>query len=252
METNQQNQKETEIDLLELVRVIWSKKGYIILAAVIMGVLALAVSKLLLTPQYKSTTKMYVLAQQNSSTVTSSDLQASTQLSKDFAEIIQSREVLESVIDQLGLEISYEGLLGKMTVSTGSDTRIVAISVTDEEPETACRIADAIRETAATHIQKVMNMEAVNVVDKANVPKNPFSPNTKKNVLISTFLGAFLAIAVVVVIYLINDTIQTSEDVERYLGVSVLGTIPLAEGEQKSKKRKSGRSRSQSARSRNR
>lgn len=251
METNQQNQKEAEIDLLELVRVMWSKKIYIILAAVIMGVLAFAVSKFLLTPQYKSTTKMYVLAQQNSTTVTNSDLQASTQLSQYFVEIIQSREVLESVIGQLGLEVSYEGLLNKITVSAGSDTRIVAISVTDPEPETACRIADAIRETAATHIQTVMNMEAVNVVDKANVPANPSSPNIKKNVLISAFFGAFLAIAVILVVYLINDTIRTSEDVERYLGVSVLGTIPLAEGEQKSRKRKSGRSRSKSVGNRN-
>ena len=90
METNQQNQDEIEIDLLELLRVLWSKIGYVILAALALGLLMVLVSKVFMKPQYESTTKMYVLSKQDSSsTVTSGDLQASSLLTKDYAELIQ-------------------------------------------------------------------------------------------------------------------------------------------------------------------
>ena len=97
METNQQNQDEIEIDLLELLRVLCSKIGYVILAALALGLLMVLVSKVLMKPQYESTTKMYVLSKQDSSnTVTSGDLQASSLLTKDYAELIQSRTVLDA------------------------------------------------------------------------------------------------------------------------------------------------------------
>ena len=107
METNQQNQDEIEIDLLELLRVLWSKIGYVILAALALGLLMVLVSKVFMKPQYESTTKMYVLSKQDSSsTVTSGDLQASSLLTKDYAELIQSRQVVETVIAQLNLDLT--------------------------------------------------------------------------------------------------------------------------------------------------
>ena len=242
METNQQNQDEIEIDLLELLRVLWSKIGYVILAALALGLLMVLVSKVFMKPQYESTTKMYVLSKQDSSsTVTSGDLQASSLLTKDYAELIQSRQVVETVIAQLNLDLTYEEFLNKITVTTQNDTRILSITVKDEDPYVASQMADAIRVAASDHIQNVMNTEAV---DEANIPDEPVSPSIKKNGLIGAIAGAFIAIVIIIIVYLTNDTIQTSEDVERYLGVSTLGIIPLAEGQKKSKKKnKNGRGR---------
>ena len=236
METNQQNQDEIEIDLLELLRVLWSKIGYVILAALALGLLMVLVSKVFMKPQYESTTKMYVLSKQDSSTVTSGDLQASSLLTKDYAELIQSRQVVETVIAQLNLDLTYEEFLNKITVTTQNDTRILSITVKDEDPYVASQMADAIRVAAADHIQNVMNTEAVNVVDEANIPDEPVSPSIKKNGLIGAIAGAFIAIVIIIIVYLTNDTIQTSEDVERYLGVSTLGIIPLAEGQKERNK----------------
>ena len=174
METNQQNQDEIEIDLLELLRVLWSKIGYVILAALALGLLMVLVSKVFMKPQYESTTKMYVLSKQDSSsTVTSGDLQASSLLTKDYAELIQSRQVVETVIAQLNLDLTYEEFLNKITVTTQNDTRILSITVKDEDPYVASQMADAIRVAASDHIQNVMNTEAVNVVDEANIPDEP-------------------------------------------------------------------------------
>ena len=227
METNQVKNDEIEIDLKEIFFILLRKAGIIIMSGLILAFLAIIGTKMFITPQYQSVTKMYVLAQQNSSTITSSDLSASTYLTKDYAALITSRTVLEDVIAELDLDTNYNGLLGKISVSTTSDTRIVTISVLDPDPYRARDIADAVRSIAAVRIKNVMNIEAVNVVDEANIPEGKHSPSTVKNGFIAGILGCFLAVAIILIMHFMNDTIRVSEDVEKYLGLSVLGTIPL-------------------------
>ena len=236
METNLQNEEEIEIDMGELLRYLAGKAGYIILTALAFAVLALAVTTFCMTPLYTSTTKMYVLNRQTNEGVTSSDLQSSTYLTKDYMEMIRSRTVIEAVIADLNLNSTYEDVLGQIDVSAASDTRVIAISVTDNDPYEARDIANAVRNAAAAHIQSVMNTEAVTVVDEANIPTKKSSPSTIKNVAIAGGVGLFLALAVCVVLYLMNDKVTTAEDVERYLGLSVLASMPLEEEEVRRKK----------------
>ena len=236
METNLQNEEEIEIDMGELLRYLAGKAGYIILTALAFAVLALAVTTFCMTPRYTSTTKMYVLNRQTNEGVTSSDLQSSTYLTKDYMEMIRSRTVIEAVIADLNLNSTYEDVLGQIDVSAASDTRVIAISVTDKDPYEARDIANAVRNAAAAHIQSVMNTEAVTVVDEANIPTKKSSPSTIKNVAIAGGVGLFLALVVCVVLYLMNDKATTAEDVERYLGLSVLASMPLEEEEVRRKK----------------
>ena len=231
------NNDEIEIDLGEIFHLILSRLGVIILSGIILGVISIIGTMLFITPQYESTTKIMVLNKQDSNTLTSADMQTSTQLTKDYAELIKSRTVLEGVIAQLNLNITYQQLLGKLTVDTSTDSRIVTIIVSDEDPYTASEMANAIRDMAAEHIQSVM--EAVNVVDSANIPSEKASPSLAKNGVIGGLLGVIIAMAIVIIIYLTNDTIKVEEDVERYLGLSVLGSIPYSEKESRSKKQKS-------------
>ena len=243
METNQQRDDEIEIDLVEVVRLLVSKLGIIILSGMIFAFLAIIGTKLFITPKYQSITKMYVLAQQNSDTVTNSDLQTSTLLTKDYAELITSRTVAESVIANLRLDLKYDELIDKIEVGTTSDTRIITIKVTDEDPYAARDIANAVRDTAAEHIKSVMNIEAVNVVDAANIPDQKCSPSVSKNGLLAGMLGCFLAVVIILIQYLSNDTIKVSEDVEHYLGLSTLGVIPMekTDGKKMKKAKKSVR-----------
>ena len=236
METNLQNEEEIEIDMGELLCYLAGKAGYIILTALAFAVLALAVTTFCMTPRYTSTTKMYVLNRQTNEGVTSSDLQSSTYLTKDYMEMIRSRTVIEAVIADLNLNSTYEDVLGQIDVSAASDTRVIAISVTDKDPYEARDIANAVRNAAAAHIQSVMNTEAVTVVDEANIPTKKSSPSTIKNVAIAGGVGLFLALVVCVVLYLMNDKVTTAEVVERYLGLSVLASMPLEEEEVRRKK----------------
>ena len=243
METNQQRDDEIEIDLVEVFRLLVSKLGIIILSGMIFAFLAIIGTKLFITPKYQSITKMYVLAQQNSDTVTNSDLQTSTLLTKDYAELITSRTVAESVIANLRLDLKYDELIDKIEVGTTSDTRIITIKVIDEDPYVARDIANAVRDTAAEHIKSVMNIEAVNVVDAANIPDQKCSPSVSKNGLLAGMLGCFLAVVILLIQYLSNDTIKVSEDVEHYLGLNTLGVIPMekTDGKKKKKAKKSVR-----------
>ena len=233
------NNDEIEIDLGEVFHLVISKLGVIILSGILLGVLSIIGTMLFITPKYESTTKIMVLNKQDNNTLTSADMQTSTQLTKDYAELIQSRTVLEGVIAQLNLDMTYKEMLNKVSVETSSDSRIVSISVTDEDPYTASEIANAVRDMAAEHIQSVMDIEAVNVVDTANIPNEKASPSLAKNGVIGGLLGVIIAMAAVIIIYLTNDTIKVEEDEERYLGPSVLGSIPFSEKESRSKKKKS-------------
>ncbi len=242
METNQNTTDEMEIDLGEIFRELWSKALIIIFSALAVALLAILISKTFLTPEYVSTTKLYVLAKNDSDTLTSGDLQAGALLTTDYEEIIQSRQVTETVIARLNLKdnsgemLRHEELLEKISVSTPSDSRVINISVTDDDPYEACDIANAVRDAASDHIQNVMDTQTVSVVENANIPLSPDSPSTMKNGVIGGLIGAVAAIVIILIIYLTNDTIRTGEDIEKYLGLSTLGTIPLATGEKKSAK----------------
>jgi len=235
------NNEEIVIDLRELFVILISKLGIILLSGITLGLVTIIGTKLFITPQYQSTTKMYVLAKQDNSTLTSGDMQTSTLLTKDYAELIVSRTVTEQVIAQLGLDMDHDELTNKLDITTPTDTRIVTISVKDADPYVARDIADAVRDTAAEHIQAVMETEAVNVAEQANIPAEPVSPSILRNGLIGFILGIFLVVAVVLVVYLMNDTVKTSEDVEQYLQLSTLGTIPLREDEKKKKRKVRGK-----------
>lgn len=240
---NLQDNTDIEIDVLELFHVLLNKFWIILLAGIIAALAFVGGTILFITPQYQSTTKMYVLSKQDNNTITQQDMQTSLSLTKDYAELIKSRTVTEGVIAQLNLDLTHEQLLGKVSVDSATDTRILSITVTDPDPYEACKIANAIRDVAANHIKNVMDIDAVNVVETANIPDQKSSPNISKNGVIGGFLGVLLSVAIILIAYISNDTIKTQEDVERYLGLSMLGTIPLTAADRKNKKKKQKRAR---------
>ena len=233
------NDEEREIDLGEIVHLLLSKLWIIILSGVVFCLATVMGTMLLVTPKYESTTKIVVLSKQDSNTLTNQDMQISTSLTKDYVELIKSRTVTEGVIAQLGLDMTHEQLLKKLSVDTPTDTRVVSITIKDTDPYTAAEIANAVRDVASKHIQQVMDIKAVNVVETANIPDEPSSPSLLKSGVIGAALGILLSLAIVVIVYLMNDTVKTPEDVEKYLGLSVLGTIPyVSKSGKKSKKKK--------------
>lgn len=230
---------EIEIDIGEIISVLMSKLWLILFMGVVGAMVMLIVSKFIIAPIYSSTTEVYVLnkQEQNASTVTYTDLQTGTQLTKDYVELITSRTVLTQVIAELGLkDLSISELEGMVSVTNKDETRIISITVNHTDAYEAQQIANKIREIAAVQICSVMNIEAVNVVDEANIPTAPSSPNVAKNTLLGAIVGVFLAVAFVLIRFFMDDTIKSPDDVERYLGLSVLGSIPVLDDNKKARK----------------
>ena len=240
---NQTDNDEIEIDLLEVLHILVGKLWLIVSAGLFTALICLALSSFVLTPYYESTTRIYILNKTENAAVSYSDVQIGTQLTKDYAELINSRYVLEEVIQKLSLTMEYKELLHKVSVDTPADTRIVAITVEDTDPVQAMETANCIREVAGSHIQNVMDIEAVNVVEQANMPTEKAGPSVIKWTAIGGMAGVLLVCAIILIQYLMDDTIKSSEDVEKYLGLSTLALIPAAAEESAGrKKKKSGAS----------
>lgn len=229
MENKSMRAEEIEIDLGEIFHVLLSRAVLILSVGVCGALLVFLVTGFILPPIYESTTKVYILNKQDNTAVTYNDVQVGTQLTKDYAELVKSRFVLEEVIQKLGLPMTYEELEKKLNITTPTDTRILSIGVEDESPVTAMDIANAIRETAAVHITNVMDIEAVNVVETANLPLEKSKPNVLQWTLIGGLAGALLMGILVLARYMLDDTVKSSEDVEKYLQLSTLAMIPIVE-----------------------
>ena len=220
--------KEIMIDVFQLFKVLWKKKIAIILTAIVAAVIAFGVSSFVLTPEYSSTTRIYVVNRNQSENagLTNQDLQAGTYLVKDYKEIILSQDVLEKVISNLKLEQSGKGLSKKIQVTVPLDTRIVSIVVKDDQPEEASRIANALREVAAEKIIKVTRVSDVTTLEEARPALTPSSPNIRRNTLLAFLAGGAVMVILVLLLELLDDRVKRPEDVEEVMHVALLGIVP--------------------------
>lgn len=222
---------EEEIDLLELLAALKKRIVLILAAALIGGAAAGAFSYFALTPQYQSTAMMYTISKET--TLTSLvDLQVDSQLTKDYTVIVTSRPVLEDVVKTLDLDMTYKDLRKKITIENPVDTRILSISAKDPDPDMAKLIADAVANKASEYIGNIMEVIPPKLIESGEVPTEKISPNNGKNALMGAAAAALLVCAVIIVGVLLNDTIMTEEDVAKYLGISVLASVPAREGEE--------------------
>lgn len=230
MEKTQEFDDEIEIDLRELLTVLLSQWLLILVVTVLGGGIAFGVSHYMIVPKYESTSQLYVLSK--STSITSlADIQTGTSLTNDYMVVVEGRPVLEQVIVNLSLNETYRSLKDKVTLNNPANSRILEITVRDENPAMAKKIADEIADVGSTFIAAKMVQDAPMIIQKGYADGEPVSPNIIKNTLIGAVLGAFLAMAIIVISYLFNDTIITAEDVEKKLGLNVLGTLPLEEAE---------------------
>ena len=221
-------QETIEINVIQLLKALWAKKVLILLVAIVAGAVSFAYSSFVVKPEYRSTTRIYVVNRNQSDKpgLTNQDLQAGTYLVKDYREIILSQDVLEKVVSDLGLTINAKTLSKKVQVTVPADTRIVSISVSDHKPDEASRIANALREVAAQKIIAVTRVSDVTTLEEARPATGPSSPNIRRNTLMGIGAGAGLVIVVVLLVELLDDRVKRPEDIEDVMKISLLGVIP--------------------------
>ena len=222
---NNQEMNTIEIDILLLLKTIWRKKFLIIITALFGAGIAFVYSSILVTPQYESTTRIYVVGQhaEAGAGLTNQDLQAGSYLVKDYKEIILSQDVLTQVATELNLN---GNLKEKVSVSIPVDTRIVSISVRDTDPNEAARIANSLRTFASQKIIEVTKVSDVTTLEEAVPAEEPSTPNTKRNILLGLLAGGILATALVLVMEVLDDRVKRPQDIEEVMGLTLLGVVP--------------------------
>lgn len=216
-------QDEIEIDLRDLFFEMLGHWKMILASTVMAAAIALSASKFIMVPQYESTAALYVL----SNSITSlADIQIGSNLTNDYMVVVKGRPVLEQVIENLGLDENYKQLESKIELNNPKDSRILEIIVTDTDPNQAKEIADEMASVASDYISIKMDQSAPTTIQNGYADGDPVSPHTGRNTVIGALAGFLLAAMVVTVFYLLNDTIMTAEDVERKLGMNLLGSLP--------------------------
>ena len=222
---NVQNE-EIEIDIGHILSILWDKIMVIIATGIIVGLGAFLVAKFFITPQYESETKLYVLNRANDSATTLSDVQLSTQLTKDYKILVTSAPVMK----ELKLDMKASQLASSISVDTPSDTRVLQITVVSDDPYQAKKIADCVAKVSSQKICDIMKIEQVNVIEEGSLSEIPAFAVVQKWTIIGALAGIVLSAAVIEIKSMLDDTVKTTEDVEKYFDLSTLAVIPISNG----------------------
>lgn len=227
--TMPETEEDMEIDLIDLAYTLLDKIHYIILCFLIGAVLFNAYAYFCISPTYTSTAKMYVVSASSDSVVNLSDLNIGTSLTADYEQLMLSYPVLEQVIDELDLDMSSEALARMIRLENPSDTRLLNITATSTDPVQARDIANKLMEVSIEYLPRTMSTNPPNVAQSAKIASHKAGPSYTKYTMLGAFAGALLYCAYLVFIYIMDDTVHTPEDMERYFGVVPLTAIPDGE-----------------------
>ena len=233
MELNTANRpmenEEIEIDLLQLWNAVRHRIWLVLLAGFIVADIAFAITKFLITPMYSSSATMLVVTKET--TLSSlADLQLGSQLTNDYEILISSRPVLQETIEELDLDTDYKHLRNTITISNPNDSRMLIISTLQADPELAKNVVDTLARISSDYIAEKMEVTAPKIIEEGEVPLVQSSPSLVRNTAIGGLLGILAAVFLICVAVILNDSIQTEDDIERYLQLPVLAVIPDKNG----------------------
>lgn len=217
---------EMEIDLLDLAYMLLDKWHYLLVCLLIGAVLLNAYAFFFIEPTYESTSKLYVVSASDDSVVNLSDLNLGTSLTADYEELMLSYPVLNRVIDKLNLDMTSDQLKKLYSLNNPSDTRILQITATTTDPQFSMDLAETMAEEAVSYLPETMSTLAPNIAQHAKLADHKAGPSYMKYTMIGAILGLILMAGVLIVQYLMDDTIHTAEDMEKYFDLVPLTTIP--------------------------
>jgi len=220
-----------EIDLKELLSYFWSKILIIIAVVVVSVAMSIIYRSAIKTPLYQSYTTIVLTRSESSDDlsdngITQNDITLNQKLVSTYREIMKSRRVLDQVIEDLHLEVTASELKGRISVVSEQDTEIIRITVTDEDSADAKNIANAIARVFSNEIVKLYSIKNVSVIDAALEQDAPYNINPLKETVLALLIGVVLGCAAVFVMYYFDTTVKSADEVEKKLGLVILGSVP--------------------------
>jgi len=223
---------EEEIELRQYWEVLRKRWVIVMVLPLIAALTSGIISFFVIKPVYQASTTLIVgkkaseSGQEAAQMLDNSVLQANLQLAKTYATIAQSRTVEQNVIKDLDLSLTVEGLNSLISINPVKTTEILEIQVTNTNPELATLIANSMAQEFSKAVIEIKKVDSVSIVDKAVTPDKPVKPNKTLNVLIAFVVGLMASVGLVFLLEYIDNTVKTSSDVEKLLGIPVLGVIP--------------------------
>lgn len=218
-----------EIDLIQLVKVLWQRIWVIAVATIVCGALALSYAAFLITPKYEASALMYVnnsALSLGNTKVSLSDLSAAQSLVETYIVILKTRTTLEDVIERADLDYSYEQLRGMISAEPVDSTEVFAITVTSADPNEAEKIANTIANLLPEKISDIVEGSSVRIVDHAVVPSSKASPSLTRFAVIGLLLGAVLSCGVIILMELFDEQIRGEAYLRQTYDLPVLASIP--------------------------
>lgn len=211
--------------LLELLTLLRKHLKLVIVLPILCAAATAAIAWLVLPSTYTSSTSMYVLTRANESNnaLTNSDLSASQMLTNDVAKLIQSDRIEGDTADKLHMA-NLDGY--KIQVTSETTTRVITVSVTGKSAQTAAIVANGLAETTDSVAREVMDVKSINVIDKAVEASSPSGPPRAMYTAVAFLVGIFLAVAIVVIMDMLNTRVRSADELEGLLDVPVIGRIP--------------------------
>lgn len=227
------------LSLRDLLYTFFKKKIIVAAIIVICVLLSIIYTKFLCTPQYVSCAKIVVFSNaqtnSNNNTINSSEFAISTYLVSDYSELIIDRAVLNTVAENLGLNVSYEQFRRAVSIKNPENSRILEVYVRTTSPHASQQIADEICEVARVKMLDLLGVDKVNIFSSAYLPKSPSSPSLSRNIMVGFLAGMLICAVYLFIIVFTNDKISDENEIEQYLGLCTLGVIPYNSGKQRSK-----------------
>ena len=210
-----------EIDLVELFYFYGTKLKYLIGAFVAGALVAGLITAFLITPKYTANATMYMISSSNGSVLDLTQLDIGKSLSSDYVELMKTRPIINGVKKDLHLDYTYQELSNMISLTVKEDTRIIEIAVTSTSRTEARDIANALARRTEVHLPKVMDAPKPNIAEEAITPTVKSSPSLTKNTMIGALVLLLVALVIFTVQYLRDDTLKSGEDIEKYFGVLV-------------------------------
>ena len=224
-----QNSNDRIVTLRDLWNILRQRLIVLAAVAVLVATGGYLLAKLTYEPVYSSTATLYILrdADHSSSTVGEANTEYTLALKvvNDCTYLLKSRVVVNQVIDDLDLETSYEALFSNISTNNPTSTRVLEVTVKAKTPQEAKAVVDSLCVIGEEKIAEAMGYDQVNVYEKGTLAKRPSNPVSMLLYLILGLAAAAMVYVCFVLAFLIDDRIRTEEDIQRYLGLSILGDI---------------------------
>lgn len=237
-----------ELDLKELLQIFWEKKLEIILITAIFIVIGVIYTLGFVTPKYEGTTKLLLATNSSSNetqggeSITTNDVTINSKLVSTYSELVKSNKIIRKVISNLKLDSEKEEVIRRnISVTDITDTEVIKITVKDEDPAVASKIANEIAKVFIETIKEFYGIENVHVVDEAEIAETPSNINHTKDVIIFAAAGIVVSFMYVLLLNMLDTTVKSAEDIEKVTGLTVIATIPVYDNLEEKVKRKGGR-----------